>query len=125
MPVSSLRSIDVRSVDEEKLVQQVLDEKLSVLPPEREVYTGDVPDIQTGEDEAKWQKIIDDRRAALRPKGEEAKLEETIASLEEQKEDISLDATDLPVESTKKSFCDFCTSKGRFHKMDCTRPRTA
>lgn len=73
MPLIALRGIDLETPAQEQLVQQVVTEKLAVLPPQRRVYRNDVPDIKNPEQELKWQEIIDKRTRLAR--GES--LEET------------------------------------------------
>ena len=70
MPLNKLRLIDINSKEEEDLVQAVVRLKEVQNPPQTPVNTLDVPDIKTAEDEAKWQKILDDRRAGLKPQVE-------------------------------------------------------
>lgn len=68
MPIRRLRNLDIRDGDEEKLVQEIVDAKLAKMPPERTVYRKDVPDIKNAEEEAKWQKVIDERTAKAKGK---------------------------------------------------------
>ncbi len=66
MPLVALRGIDVESPQQEQLIQQVVTEKLAVLPPQRPVYRKDVPDIKTPEQELHWQEIIDKRTRLIK-----------------------------------------------------------
>ena len=70
MPLNKLRLIDINSKEEEDLVQAVVRLKEVQNPPQTPVNVLDVPDIKTAEEEAKWQKILDDRRAGLKPQVE-------------------------------------------------------
>lgn len=67
MPLRRLRLIDIQSVEEEKIVQEVVDIKVAQEPPAMEISRIDVPDITTPEQEKHWQKIIDERSAKLKP----------------------------------------------------------
>ena len=70
LPVAKLRLVDVHNKEEENLLQAVISLKDAQNPPKMEIKTIDVPDIKTAEEEAKWQKILDDRRAGLKPQVE-------------------------------------------------------
>lgn len=67
MSLQRLQSFDIREKDEEELVQKVINQKLLANPPVRDVYTADVPDIRTPEEEAEWQAKLDARRAETTP----------------------------------------------------------
>lgn len=66
MPLKVLRGLDIDTPEQQNLVQQIVNERMSSLPPERPVYRNDVPDIQTPQEEMRWQQIIDERTARLR-----------------------------------------------------------
>jgi hypothetical protein len=117
MSIQRLRLIDIQEKDEELLVQEILDAKLTKEPPAGKVFRGDIPDIYNGEDEAKYQKVIDERVNALKPKTEvkiESKIEPIVSS--------------KVVEPIKEGFkCNECGKvvktegalrmhKGKFHK---------
>ena len=118
MPLNKLRLIDINSKEEEDLVQAVVRLKEVQNPPQTPVNTLDVPDIKTAEEEAKWQKILDDRRAGLKPQVEVKSDESGIEIKVEQAE----------VKAVEGFKCETCgkiskTSrllamhKGRFHKV--------
>lgn len=75
MPLAVVRGLDFETKEQEKLVQRVVDRRLSDLPPSQPIYRRDVPDIETPEQELEWQAKIDARTAKLRPKMEEAPVE--------------------------------------------------
>ena len=70
LPLNKLRTIDVKDRFEEELLQAVINLKTEQQPPQTPIKTSDVPDIYNSTDEAKWQKILDDRRAGLKPQVE-------------------------------------------------------
>jgi len=131
MPLNKLRLIDINSKEEEDLVQAVVRLKEVQNPPQTPVNTLDVPDIKTAEEEAKWQKILDDRRAGLKPqvevKSDESGIEIKVASIEgsgvvggESKIDKVLETTAFKCEQCGKiSKTDKLLKmhKGRFHKV--------
>ena len=131
MPLNKLRLIDINSKEEEDLVQAVVRLKEVQNPPQTPVNTLDVPDIKTAEEEAKWQKILDDRRAGLKPqvevKSDESGIEIKVASIEgsgvvggESKIDKVVETTAFKCEQCGKiSKTDKLLKmhKGRFHKV--------
>ena len=179
MTLERLRLIDIMEMDEELLVQEIINDKVRSAPPTGEVYRGDVPDITTPEQEAEWQKTMDERaRKATAPEVElpnadkielppEATTEETSSSgpveLSEPTTSAPVTVTppadtttppapekhvitqadldtqpgliaegykvgdeiDVPTvtgdtkDDSAQRFCDFCDSKGGFHKKDC------
>lgn len=190
LPLERLRLVDVHNPEEEKLLQEVVDEKLADKPVPGDVNRLDVPDIKTPEEEAKWQKIIDARALAAKgkrhgkksveimkkkkadtgtpvpsskpPEVKDANMVEytlTQADLDRNPEAVKNGAkvgdklmlpkdslpqflgqttnTPAPAATTRtrtqskrgggkntekketKPFCEFCDSKGGFHKQDC------
>ena len=131
LPVAKLRLVDVHNKEEENLLQAVISLKDAQNPPKMEIKTIDVPDIKTAEEEAKWQKILDDRRAGLKPqvevKSDESGIEIKVASIEgsgvvggESKIDKVLETTAFKCEQCGKiSKTDKLLKmhKGRFHKV--------
>lgn len=68
MPVHRLRNIDIRELDEEQLVQEILNSKLATLPPPQVInLSSDKTDFKTVEQELEFQKTIDERVAKSRP----------------------------------------------------------
>jgi hypothetical protein len=118
MPLNKLRLIDINSKEEEDLVQAVVRLKEVQNPPQTPVNTLDVPDIKTAEDEAKWQKILDDRRAGLKPQVE---VKSDASGIEIKVEQAEVKA----VEGFKCETCGkisktsrlLAMHKGRFHKV--------
>ena len=66
MPLVALRGIDVDTPEQQNLLQDVVNVKLATLPPQRPIYRKDVPDIQSPQEEAKWQEIMKQREAKIR-----------------------------------------------------------
>lgn len=66
MTIKQLRLIDVREVEEEHLIQEVLNEKLLARTPNVAINRSDAPDIKTPEEEAAYQKVIDEREARVK-----------------------------------------------------------
>lgn len=118
MPLRQLRNLDIKDGEQEKLAQIVVNEKMKYLPPEANVYRGDVPDIKTKEDEDKWQVIIDAR---------EAKIRNTV---QEPISVVDIDTTITPVVTTmtpevsKSTGCNICLSKGKRHKTGCIKSKS-
>lgn len=75
MSAGRLRRLDIKTKEQEDLVQKVLNEKLQTAPLNQQVYRGDIPDILTKADEIKYQKIIDDRTASKRPQDHQQETE--------------------------------------------------
>ncbi len=78
MPLVALRGIDTETPAQEQLIQQVVTEKMAVLPPQRPVYRKDVPDIKTPEQEMHWQEIIDKRTRMIKGIAEETPVTEPV-----------------------------------------------
>jgi hypothetical protein len=66
MPLVALRGIDVDTPQQQELLQEIVNIKLAGMPVQRPVYRKDVPDIQTPQEEAKWQEIMRQREAKIR-----------------------------------------------------------
>ena len=135
MSLMQLRRLDIRSADEEALVQAAINAKTESQPVLTPVYTGDVPDIKNKEQEEHWQKIVDERKEAARPRtvqmgdivsGELNDL--PLGVLSQPTVTVTLTpstTTDSPVTTSIniQAFCQFCDSKGVRHKKACTRPQ--
>lgn len=142
MSIQRLRLLDIVEKDEEALVQEVLNSKIADAPMTDDIFRGDIPDIRTPEEEAKWQKIIDARKAKKTPR--EVKLPSVKKAPPEDKGSTSEGKTtqpgqDIPpagnaegagstpetnkstntTDKPTKAFCDFCDSKRGFHKRTC------
>lgn len=117
MSIALLRVVDIQEKDEEELVQEILNSKIKMSPPQKEVKVSDIPDIKTPEEEAKWQKIVDERAAKM--KGVVEDLVEDLPT--DHSDDAPVAPDEPPKEDPKeeKPFCSFCDSKGGRHKKDC------
>ncbi len=104
MPISQLRSLDIKSAEEEQLVQEILNEKLQNEPqvdPNRASLSSRETDNLTPEKEAELQ----------------ARLDGKVVSQETETVDIPVEIVDI-----SKPFCEFCDAKGPIsHKANCTR----
>lgn len=104
-PLQRLRLIDVMNVDDEKMLQEVVTLKMSQVPSDTQVQRIDVPDIKTKEEEEKWQKIINERSAKLKPtvSTSSSPIE---AIIEEKKEELKNVEEEIK-SITKCSICEF------------------
>ena len=108
MPLNRLRStIDVKNKEEEMILQEVVSLKMGQTIPDTQIYRGDVPDIKTKEDEEKWQKIIDERTNALKPKVEVTADDSGIEIKIEAKKEELQKVQDEIKSLTKCESCDF------------------
>ena len=118
LPLNKLRTIDVKDRFEEELLQAVINLKTEQQPPQTPIKTSDVPDIYNSTEEAKWQKILDDRRAGLKPQVE-VKLDESGIEIKVEQAEVKA------VEGFKCETCGkisktsrlLAMHKGRFHKV--------
>jgi hypothetical protein len=76
MTIRQLRLIDINSVDDERIVQEVLNSKMEQMTPNVDISDLTKVDIKTPEQEAEVQAQIDERRAAAK----ERMLSNTIPS---------------------------------------------
>jgi hypothetical protein len=77
MSLTALRNVDIDCKEEESLVQEVINERIKLIPTEQDrIKRDDVPEIMDGETEAYWQKIIDERTAKAKMPIFEEKVEE-------------------------------------------------
>ena len=144
MSIEQIRSLYPQSPQEEVAMQAVLDKKRVNIPIVDMLDRTDVPDIRTPQDEAKWQKVLDERQRTIdvRFKGE-AFLEKELADLEKQREELGfeeetpVEIPEVPVEEVKieepkvelkleekvrKVHCEECGSKSpAFHKVGCSK----
>lgn len=125
MPLELLRGRDIRTKEEEDLVQEVLNERLVVEMPD---FQPDIPfrqgtttDIKDKAEEEALQAKIDAQREAHR-KLYESRVEEVPSDtpIEEAPIEPTPIVEPLP-DPTVVRFCEFCDSKGGRHKKDCTR----
>jgi len=87
MSLKQLREIDITSVDEEKIVQKEINVRLASMPLENPTKPESlkVPDIKTPEEEAKWQKKLDEENAKRRKnvlQSTEEKIKEEIKEID-------------------------------------------
>ena len=103
MTMRQLRLIDITNVDDEKIIQEVINERLEENPGKIDVKTSDVPDIKTPEQEAEWQKILDERRARKKDRltssvtpaeGDESTLDDSDSSDNKDTNEADKDASD-------------------------------
>ncbi len=109
-PLARLRLIDVVNAEDEKVLQEVVSLKMSQMPSDTPVQRIDVPDIKTKEEEERWQKVIDERNAKLKPQVEVKADESGIDIKIEQKEE-ELKQIQEEVKSVTK--CDKCEFVGK------------
>lgn len=128
MSLPRIRLLDIQTAEQEAMVQVVVNQKVQHQPIESHVYTRDVPNIMNGTDEAKWQKILDERREKAVPKMVSmAEIipdgEVEIPEIEEFEEHVKDAVMDNPFKGTetKSRFCEFCDSRGVRHKKDCIK----
>jgi hypothetical protein len=97
MPLKVLRGVNIETPEQELLVQEVVTAKLSTLPPQQIVSRKGIPDIQTQEDEAKYQAIMDERTAALMPKSVEPSIPTVIAKVEIEPTNMGFNPLQVPL----------------------------
>ena len=133
MSVEEIKALYPVEPADEALMQQVLDKKRVNIPIVDLLDRSDVPDIRTPQDEAKWQKILDERQNKIdvQFKGE-AYLENKLEKLEEKKRELEPEVpfieaveqsiTQLENSKIKKVFCEECGSKSpAFHRKGCSK----
>lgn len=78
MPLIALRGLDIESPEQEMLVQEIVNIKLATLPIQQPIFRNDVPDIQTPQEEARWQEIMNRRERKIRGEdvGQEPPIEQ-------------------------------------------------
>lgn len=121
MSLKSLRLLDVTSPEQEKLIQEVVNEKTAVLPTPISFNRLQVPDIKGPEQEAEWQAKIDAFDKANRPVDEQLVIAEK--ELEVVKEEIAeevvepvspseITPSETPVEVPEESkTCETCSKE--------------
>jgi len=134
IPMSALRNLDIKTVDQMNLVQEVVNERLQNEPLEIKIDNSDVErkmdreiNRMTPEKEAVYQKTIDERVQAVKPKlPTDEKIKEASTILEIIQEEIKTEEGEIEKVKTEqpvKRFCEFCDSRGFRHKSKCTRPK--
>jgi len=128
LPIHRLRNLDISTIEEEKMVQEVVNLRVRTAPVKEQIFRRDIPDIKTKEEEEKWQAIVDQRYDELKDK-RTADTDENIG--DPFSEPIGdpvpqLDAIgtlpEAPV-AVLKTFCDSCDSKGVRHKKICPKAK--
>lgn len=120
MPMSILRGIDIKSQEEEEMIQKVVNQKLADMPLDIDLnINSSRTDDMTPEKEALLQAEIDAKKAAARKE----LLPEVSQETAEVIQNISVPSEFKieGVETVKKPFCQFCASKGVRHLKTCTR----
>ncbi len=105
MSISQLRALDIKTAEDEALVQEVLNEKLKAEPHidiSRPILRSEETDRITPEKEKELQEKLDGPITVSEPV------------------DVSQETTGTP-EPEEVNFCNFCDSKGVRHKKECTR----
>jgi uncharacterized Zn finger protein len=88
LSLRQLRILDIKSKEEEALVQSVIDEKTEK-QPETVIYTVRVPDIKTPEQEKEWQSKVDEAVEKSKPKSKvDTLIEEATTVLKELEKEI-------------------------------------
>ena len=119
MDLNKLRNVDIRSDEEERIVQEIVDSKVSrqvIAHPTNLI----VPDIKTKEEEIYWQAKIDAEKEKVKNRG-------LVAISEEAIEEVVLDT---PIEDPNpfhhieekvetKTGKECCGSLGFRHKKNC------
>lgn len=116
-----VRGQDIRSKEEEALVQEVVNLRLESAPLDLDIRRNDVPDIKTKEDEMKWQKIIDERTRKARGLKEVVKdalnVQPLIETVETKEEPVVIKKKMGRPPKTKETECSVCKMKE--HLTDC------
>ncbi len=122
MPFQHVRGLDIRSREEEALVQDVVNLRLETTPLDLDIKRNDIPDIKTKAEEEKWQKIIDERTAKAR--GIPVKTAQPIleVKVEVPVETVTLVTEPIiekkkPGRPPKSKECEMC--KLEEHSVDC------
>lgn len=123
LSVDQLRKVDIRDKEEEDMVQEIIDSKLSTMPVQNPVKPEElkIPDIKTKEEEDFWQKKVDERNAKIKARTLSAIKKRTVKKTEEPKvEKKEIKKSVKPVcKVCKKSFKNeigLRLHNGRFHK---------
>jgi hypothetical protein len=120
LPLHFLRNIDVKTIEEERMVQEVLNRKLADLPLEVNMPVFQSIDIKTPEEEAIQQAKIDAMMAEAR---KSMNLQGSDIKPQEEASEPQITPSEAVVETHKKPFCEFCDSLGVRHKKYCIRPQ--
>lgn len=112
LPLHKLRGIDIRTPDEEKIVQELVNKRLQNTPVYVEINRpSDKTDFKTLEQEMEFQKVIDERVASSKPQ----------IQADDPKPVGDPPEPTPPIQLAK--FCTFCSAKGPIsHLKTCTRP---
>ncbi len=129
MPLKIVRGLDIKTIEEEKLIQEVVNAKTGFAQSTVKFDYRNVPDIKNAAQEKEWQTKIDEFNAKHTPV--ENKIAEAEKVLEQVKEEVKVEApveqivtpTVITVQNGEivKPFCDSCDSKARFHRKGCPK----
>jgi hypothetical protein len=141
MPLSHVRAQDIKTIEQEYLIQEIVNLKLGQQGIDGAMINrtaivrdnGKYVDIKTKEQENHFQALIDAETEKLKAKQQtilplsEEVLEAKISEIEKKQEEIKAVTPEIVNESLSipelKRFCEFCDSKGVRHKLNCTRER--
>lgn len=126
MSLKSLKALDITTVEEEKMIQEIMLSKATTVPVKVK-FNEIVPDIKTKEDEEIWQAKIDDFKKKNTPI--EAQIADANKVLDEVQKEIVIE---IPLNAERTGdegkvidltprFCETCTSKGVRHKKECPK----
>lgn len=126
MPISQLRGLDIRTTEDELLVQEVLNEKFQNEPEfnrgRNSNFSSDTDNL-TPEKEAALQASLDeDEEISSDDESLEEKIIENVPLVDPLEESKIENDSKVVIEEKKKVFCQFCDAKGPVkHKNNCTR----
>lgn len=130
MPLNKLRHLDIRTIDQEKMVQRAIDEKMIASPVIGKplVFSNAITDkIRTPEQEHELQLQIDAhneslRQQLLKDEAQEDELDPLMPIISDEPAVVEAPTIedDKAVEVVK-GFCDSCDSKGVRHKKVCPK----
>jgi len=121
MPLKIVRNLDIRTIEEERLIQDVVSARETLTKPIVK-FKEIIPDIKTKDQENVWQGKIDKFKSDNSPI--EAKIveaEKQLVVINEKITETVIVPTVITVENGQiiKPFCDKCSSKGVRHKKEC------
>lgn len=125
LPLKILRGLDITTIEEEKMIQEIILSKTGVPETLAKFNQRLVPDIKDVNQEKEWQAKINEFNTKHTPV--EAKIAQAEKTLETVKEEVKTEAKPVVVPMVVtvkdgeiiKPFCDLCDSKGVRHKKDC------
>ena len=127
MPLNRVRLLDIKTPEQERLVQEIVNKKMVKLPPQNQIYDRLDHDIKSKEEELRVQKELDERREKLKPvitvNVEDNGIDIQIKEKEEELKTLNAEL------KTALVTCETCSKefktdkllkmhKGRFHKVN-------